>query len=174
MVERVLGLPVGLRLKPFSAIGVSVLQVVIGAVNFTMGLLLLTFYLLHVGAGPRVQLTMDFAVTLLPIALLSFVFGILSFAVSILAVGNRPYSIPAYSQPEYARAPATAPPAGSLDAWGQQYVTQVRRTVMQRSMSWTESYCPHCGSDIPNESRFCDRCGSPLGPETSPTISAGY
>jgi hypothetical protein len=171
-----LGFPANVRLRPFSATGVLVLQVVIGCVNFTIGLLLLTFYIVRVGSAARAELTTDFAATLLPIALLSFVFGILSFAASILAVGNRPYSIPTYvqQQPEYARAPAMMPEVVSREAWDQQYVTRVRQRVLERSMSWTEGYCPQCGSDVPDDARYCDRCGSPLGPRPSPTLSAGY
>lgn len=157
-----LGIALGLRLRPFGTTGVLILQIIVGTADFVIGLLMLMFYALHVSGGVVAsrQLSSTFAIVLLPIALFSFVFGILSFAVSILAAGNQPRISSAYSQPSYSPSTSEESMFQPTQVSTQQYVAELQQTILQRTETWTERSCPQCGTLVSADANYCDSCGS--------------
>jgi len=151
----------GLRFRPLGNVGVVLLQLMIGVMNFTAGLILMTYYALNVDAtsGQVRSLT-----TLAQISLLVFIFGLLSLMMSIIA------SAPLFStqveplppQPQFSQVrwqPAQEPPYVST----RRYVTQRSRSMVQEAETWSEAVCPGCGREVSVQDRFCDACGIELG-----------
>jgi hypothetical protein len=171
-----LGFQLGSRSRPFSPIMIQVAEIVVAIVEFVVGFLLLAFYALDVsGAGEQsAAITTIFPTVLLPIAFLSFTFGIFSLVIAMLALTNQPserrvYSEQSYVSPEIAQ---TSVAVGRADqqttptqyAAAPQVVAELSRTVLQRTSSWSERVCAQCGREVQENAKFCDSCGSRLQP----------
>ena len=172
-----MGFQLGSRSRPFSPIAIQVAEIVVAIVEFVAGFLLLAFYALDVsGAGGQsATITAVFPTVLLPIAFLSFTFGIFSLVITMLALTNQPsdrrvYSEQNYVTPEIAQAgvvvgqadKATSPT--QYTATAPPVVQELSRTVLQRTSSWSERVCAQCGREVPENAKFCDSCGSRLEP----------
>jgi hypothetical protein len=147
-----LGLTSGLRFRPFGSIGVVLLQLVIGAMNFTVGLILLTYYTLSVNAGNQL---LGSSTLLTQISLFVFIFGLLSFMASIL--GATPLFSAQSFQPQASRMESQETAESPVRT--RQYVAQYRQTMLQQAKSWSEIACPNCSRGVSAEDNFCDACG---------------
>jgi hypothetical protein len=161
----------GFPFRPFGATGVSILQITVGIADFVIGLLLLLFYALNMnGAIPTAQLAM----VLLPLAFFTFVFGILSFSMSVsLAVRNQtipaftpPPSQPGYFSPHPSPQPIREQPPQWVPPQPTQAPTQyvAQQTILRRTMVWTEQLCAQCGNIVSAQANYCDNCGALLEP----------
>jgi hypothetical protein len=159
---------------------IQVAEIVVAIAEFVVGFLLLAFYALEVsGAGEQsAAVTAVFPTVLLPIAFLSFTFGIFSLVVTMLALTNQPsdrrlYAEQSYAAPEIAQVGVGATAAGmqtapeGLAATAPQ-VTELSRTVLQRTSSWSEQVCAQCGCEVQENAKFCDNCGSRLQQREQP------
>jgi hypothetical protein len=156
---------------------IQVAEIVVAIVEFVVGFLLLAFYALEVsGAGGQgAAITTVFPTVLLPIAFLSFTFGIFSLVIAMLSLTNQPsergvYSEQNYASPEIAQAGVAVGQAEKqarpqeYAATAPQLVTELSRTVLQRTSSWSERVCAQCGREVQENAKFCDNCGSRLQP----------
>lgn len=156
---------------------IQVAEIVVAIVEFVVGFLLLTFYALDVsGAGGQsAAITTVFPSVLLPIAFLSFTFGIFSLVIAMLALTNQPSGRQVYSQQNYAspEIAQTSVAVGQAEkqtsptqyaATAPQVVEELSRTVLQRTSSWSERVCAQCGHEVEENAEFCDSCGSRLQP----------
>ncbi len=150
-------------------------QLVVGIVEFVVGFLLIAFYAVNVSTvgGQVVPVVTAIPTVLLPLATLAFVFGILSLAASLLALVSERPTRQAYAPQDYVRpavsqtfamveqVPAQTPtptPAPEVSR------TEVGRTILERTSSWSEWVCGQCGRDVQESANFCDRCGSRFQP----------
>ena len=153
----------------------QVAGIVVAIAEFVVGFLLLTFYALDVsGAGGQgATITTVFPTLLLPIAFLSFTFGVFSLVIAMLSLTNQPsgrqiYSERNYANPEVAQISVPVSDAGKQEQ-PQVYsptappvVAELSRTVLQRTSSWSEKVCAQCGREVQENAKFCDSCGSRL------------
>jgi ribosomal protein L37E len=51
-----------------------------------------------------------------------------------------------------------------------QYVTEMRQTVVAQTREWTELYCLRCGRDLEEQANYCDACGAPAKAGLRPHI----
>ena len=176
-----MGLQLGSRSRPFSPMMIQVAGIVVAIAEFVVGFLLLAFYALDVsGAGGQgVAITTVFPTVLLPIAFLSFTFGVFSLVIAMLALTNQPSVHQVYSDQNYASSEIaqTSVPISGIDkqtapqayaATAPELLTGLSRTVLQRTSSWSERVCAQCGREVQENAKFCDGCGSrlQLGEET--------
>ena len=179
-----MGFQLGSRSRPFSPMTIQVAEIVVAVAEFVVGFLLLAFYALYVsGAGGQsASITTIFPTVLLPIAFLSFTFGVFSLLIAMLGLTSQPsarevrqvYSEPSYVSPEIAQ--TSVPVSGiqkqaepeAYSATAPPLVAELSRTVLQRTSSWSERVCAQCGREVEEYARFCDGCGSRLqrGEET--------
>jgi hypothetical protein len=161
---------------------IQVAEIVVAIAEFVVGFLLLTFYALDVsGAGGQgAAIATVFPTVLLPIAFLSFTFGVFSLVIAMLGLTNQPSARQIYSERNYVSPgiAQTSLPVGGVDkqAAPQAYaatapplVAELSRTVLQRTSSWSERVCAQCDREVQENAKFCDSCGSrlQLGQETS-------
>jgi hypothetical protein len=172
-----LGFELGSRSRPFSPVVIQVAEIVVAIAEFVVGFLLLAFYALDVsGAGGQsAAITTVFPTLLLPIAFLSFTFGIFSLVIAMLALTNQPserrvYPERNYVSPDIAQTSVAVGPADKQTtpqeyaATAPQVVAELSRTVLQRTSSWSERVCAECGREVQENAKFCDSCGSRLQP----------
>jgi hypothetical protein len=156
--------------RPFNFTVVQLAQLVLGIVEFVIGFVLVAIYGVAAG-GQSASISGSLLAVLLPAAILAFVFGILSFAAALLALGTRPsvgpiyaeqnYTMPMTTQTAIEQAPTPQPTAEVSR-------TEVGRTVVQRTSSWSELVCGNCGREVERNAKFCDNCGSRLAPSEKP------
>lgn len=163
------------RSRPFSPMMIQLAEIVVAIVEFVVGFLLLAFYALEASGagGESASITAAFPTVLLPIAFLSFTFGIFSLIIAMLAVTNQPsgrrlFSEQNYVGPEIAQTSVGVSGAGKQitqqehAATAPQLVTELSRTVLRRTSSWSERVCAQCGREVKESAKFCDNCGSRL------------
>ena len=145
--------------------GMLVLQLIVGTLNLTIGILAMTFYTLDLGSIAGTAASETF----LQISILAFIFGILSFVVACLAaVFNARIQVYAPERRGFQGYPA--------EPVTREYVAQARQTVMEQT--YVVLACPKCGREVSDNDSFCDRCGArfeladrPLEPELSQSLS---
>jgi hypothetical protein len=143
---KALGLSPGQQAR-IGSTGMLVLQLVVGTLNLTIGILAITYYTLDASSIGRTSSSGTF----LQISIFAFIFGILSFVVACLgAVFNTRIGIYAPERREFQGYPA--------QAVTREYVTQERRTVMEQS--YVVLACPRCGREVSDQDMFCDQCGA--------------
>ena len=131
----------------FGSTGILVLQLIVGTLNLTIGILAITFYALDPGSIGRTASSGTF----LQISLLTFIFGILSFVVACLgaALNTR---IPIYATER--REPQGYPAQTTT----REYVTQERQTILEQT--YVGLACPNCDREVSKNDKFCDQCGA--------------
>jgi hypothetical protein len=106
-------------------------------------------------------------ITLLQISILTFIFGLLSFATACLC------AIPALSEVSLPPQPQSQSgvyyppqPAVPVQEYYQpqvttrHYIAQRRQTLAEQE--WVGVACPECGRNVSAEDYFCDLCGAQL------------
>lgn len=171
---RELGLSPGLQ-RHFGDTGLVVSQLGTSIVNMVIGLLLMSYALAFSTTSESIS-----PVTLLRISLLAFVVGILSFSIALLSLRPKLARQSAPPQPDWQyyqqpyqefQQPYQQPYQPQVLT--RQYVTGLRRTILEQARAWTGLMCPVCGRDVSAVDSFCDSCGTSfrLSPETTRTES---
>jgi len=173
---KALGFQLGSRSRPFSPVVIQITGIIVAIAEFVVGFLLLTFYALDVsGAGGQsATIPTVFPTVLLPIAFLSFTFGVFSLVIAMLGLTNQPPSRQIYRERDYVspEIPQTSVPVSVVGkqeepqayaAPAPPQVAELSRTVLQRTSSWSERVCAQCGREVQENAKFCDSCGSRLG-----------